>query len=839
MAHKPVTTSEDEPPSQPRGRRRRPAGVAAISTVDPGGDSQDRRRLAAIPVWGAGPIPAGRDREEVAEVRGLTDVLRIFFRTWPYLLPMVLGFWRERTVAGWSGWRRFGRTDWNYRYVPFLVTALLAVGPLTGLISHGANWQHDFLVYAAALMTLLVWVLIFVRGPAFAWSAAALVVTGIVTNLFAVLAVAGWRDNVFVALVSFGCLTMWLLQYRFVDGQLQFRLRLGCHLVYYYIIVWAATLVGVVTGLFTVDLLNQSILQAEPLTPFLADLVGREDLADGASAALTTAERQDLQWTYMVIVVVVGLLTFPFTVALPYYNVWIMQRINQDLRLALVERWHQLSLRYHGDHRVGDSVYRIYQDSAQVTAIIGMLVSVVTQVTQYTMTILFVAALDPILGLMGVTIAVLALGWARWFSPRVRTRSLVARETNSDLTSRIQEVLGAVRVIKAYGREADEQQRFEEDSVVAFNAAHKVRSLVAIVGIIMFTLAAAILLGGEFLMAVWASTARETFAAVLIGLIGLSFVRWNLAAFQWAQGEFFKASGQVRGLVRDWTSAQDMAMGLDRVFAILDIEPDVKNTADPIPMPDFVGEIRFEHVSFAYEAARPVLKDVTFTAPAGSINAIVGPTGSGKSTLVSLLTRLFDPDTGAVSIDGNDVRALDVESLRASVSIALQENVLFGMSVRDNIRYVVPDAADAQVLEAARVACADDYIAGLPQGLDTMLGDRGGRLSTGQRQRLSIARAVVRNAPILILDEPTAALDAETEHRVLERLAAWGAGRVIFLITHRISTIQRADQILYLDGGEILESGSHDELMQVSNGRYRRFVETEADLARATSGESR
>ena len=656
--------------------------------------------------------------------------------------------------------------------------------------------------------------------------------------MYAILAITGWQDNVYVGLVSAGCICMWLLQYRVEGGAFQIRFRLGCHLVYYYIIVWLQMLVGIITGLFTVDLLNQSILQAQPLTPFLAEFISRPELATGATETLSTIQRQELQWVYMVFFAAIGLLTFPFTVALPYYHVWIMQQINQDLRLALVERWHQLSLRYHGDHRVGDSVYRVYQDSAQVTAIIGMLVSVATQITQYAMTIVFVAALDPILGAMGITIAIFAVGWARWFSPRVRTRSLVARETNSDLTSRTQEALGSVRVIKAYGREQDEQQRFEEDSVVAFNAAHRVRSLVAIVGIIMFTLAAAILLGGEFLMAIWASTDRETFAAVLIGLVGLSFVRWNLAAFQWAQGELFKSSGQVRGLIRDWTSAQDMAMGLDRVFEILDIEPEVKNVADPIPLPPFEKEIRFEHVSFGYTSDRPVLHDVSFTAVPGSINAIVGPTGSGKSTLVSLLTRLFDPDAGAVSIDGNDIRQLELENLRSNVSIALQENVLFGMSVRDNIRYVVPQATDDEVLEAARVACVDDYIAGLPDGLDTMLGDRGGRLSTGQRQRLSIARALVRNAPILILDEPTAALDAETEHRVLERLAAWGAGRAIFLITHRISTIQRADQILYLDQGAIVERGSHDQLMEVADGHYRHFVETEAELAKGTANDA-
>lgn len=362
-------------------------------------------------------------------------------------------------------------------------------------------------------------------------------------------------------------------------------------------------------------------------------------------------------------------------------------------------------------------------------------------------------------------------------SPRIRSHSLTARETNSALTSRIQETLGAARVIKAYGMEAEEQRRFETDSVVAFDAAHRVRSLVAVVGIIMFTLAATILLGGEFLMAIWASSDRETFAAVLIGLVGLSFVRWNLGAFQWAQGELFKSSGQVRGLVRDWTSAQDMAMGLDRVFEILDIEPDVQNAADAVPMPRLEREIRYDHVSFAYEPDRPVLQDVSFTATPGSITAIVGPTGCGKSTLVALLTRLFDPDSGSITIDGHDLRALEVASLRDNVSVALQENVLFAMSVRDNIRYVVPDATDAQVLAAARVACADDYVANLPDGLDTMLGDRGGKLSTGQRQRLSIARAVAKNAPILVLDEPTAALDAETEHEVLERLADWGRAR--------------------------------------------------------------
>ncbi len=172
-----------------------------MSTIDLDDNARDRRRLDAIPVWSAGPIPPERDHIEVKDVRGFTDVMRIFFRTWPYLLPMVLGYWREHAVVSWTGWKRFGTTDWNYRYVPFLVTALLAVGLLTGLVSYGENWQHDFLVYDALMMTLLVWALMFVRRRIFVLSAVALVIIGIVANLFAILAVAGWQDNVFVGLL--------------------------------------------------------------------------------------------------------------------------------------------------------------------------------------------------------------------------------------------------------------------------------------------------------------------------------------------------------------------------------------------------------------------------------------------------------------------------------------------------------------------------------------------------------------------------------------------------------------------------------------------------------------
>ena len=802
------------------------AGVPSVL----GESMQDQQLVDAIPSFSDAALPEDRARKIDDDAHQFSHVLKIFIRTWPYLIPMFIGYWRcfPSGVAG----DRVTQDGWSFRYVGVLTTLLAVLCPLFGLTPWGASWQLDVLLVASAGMTVLIWSLIFLQGRWFAVVATALVIVGTGANLFAILVVAGWFDNVQVGLVSMGCLCIWLLQYRVVAGKLQFRVRLGCHLVYYYALFWLSTLVGTVTGLFTIDLLNQSILQAQPLTPFMAGLIGEPSLSSASVDALTVAQRQGLQWVYVGFMVAVGVMMFPITAALPYYNVWIMQQINQDLRLALVERWHQLSIRYHSDHRVGDSVYRIYQDSAQVTAIIGMLLSVVTQLTMYLVTLLFVTALDPLLGLLALTIGIVALLWGRWFSPRVRGRSLVAREANSDLTSGLQEAFAAIKVIKAFGTEEIEQRRFEEDSVVSFNSAFKVRSLVAIVSIVMFTFASAVLLGGEFMMALWANEGRETFAAVLIGLIGLSFAKWNLAAFQWAQNEFFNTGIQIRGVLQQWSTAQDMAMGLDRVFTILDIEPDVKNDPDAIDMPPFRQQIRFDDIYFSYDPERPVLHGVSFEALPGSITAIVGPTGSGKSTLISLLTRIFDPDRGAITIDGNDLRRFDIESLRQNVSIALQENVLFAMSVRDNIRYVVPDADDDRVREAARVACVDDYIDGLPEGLDTLLGDRGGRLSTGQRQRLSIARAIAKDTPILILDEPTASLDAETEHRVMERLAAWGAGRAIFLITHRISTIARADQILYLDQGRLVERGSHETLMAIKNGRYRRFVETESRMSR-------
>ena len=813
-------------------------------------------RAKALPFFGEGEQTGPRVSQ--SDDFGAKAVVLIFVRIWPYLLPQIVGHWRELTFWG----SRQDSQDslkpaatssgldfrWYAGHVPIFCTFLVVLVPFFGLFSLGQDLYTDLVWGLCFVATALSWILL--RSDAFVKHVVSIAIASTSSLAVAVsfFLVEGASYSAFSISIALSCASGLFLQCRTESGRLVWRVRVGSHLIYYFVLLLASTLLSMLLALFSVDLISQSILQAKPLTPFLANFIGQPELAGVAAnpvstdiasaqqanvelAVLSDAQRQSLTWIYGILMVFLWLAQVPTMMLLPYYYIFIMQRINQALRTALLVRWHRLSMRYHSDHRVGDSVYRLYQDSAQVTAVVGTVTQVLQILLAYSTAVFVLFALDPILGFMTLSIVAFALLWGLWYSPRMRTRSLASRIANSAFTSRVQEVFAAVRHIKALGTAQAEQQRLEHDSVAAFNASYRVRSLVAVVGIVMFTLAAGALLVGQFLTAVWAFGERETFAAVLVGFVGLSFVRWNLSAYNAAQEQLGLSSVAVRDIVEKWTQAQDMAMGLNRVFDILDIEPDVQNRTNAFPMPPFKNSVEFENVSFAYERGRPVLSDISFTATAGSITAIVGPTGSGKTSLVSLLFRLFDPDSGSLSIDGHDIRDFQLDTLRNNISVALQENVLFGVSVRDNIGYVAPDANDARIQPAAWVACADEYIESLPDGIDTILSDRGGKLSSGQRQRLTIARAVAKDSPILVLDEPTAALDAATEHRVLDRLAEWGKGRAIFLITHRISTIQRADKILFLEQGRIVEQGSHAELLSLEGGRYRSFFEIDRRLS--------
>ncbi|MCS5635562.1 MAG: ABC transporter ATP-binding protein/permease [Myxococcota bacterium] len=588
------------------------------------------------------------------------------------------------------------------------------------------------------------------------------------------------------------------------------------------------TLVLLPLGLIFVDTLWTRVLQGSPLLEIEAQFFGvpvAEATSPGgfdASLRRVVAERL-IVWGAGVLLVI-----SPLFIGLYYYQVWILQRINQKLRVELLAHLQGLSLRFHSENSVGDGVYRLTQDSAMVTQLIQVLVlTPFTAIPQFLYSVLVIVLFAPELGLILFGVLAPSLLAGAWFSQRMRTRFRLARESNADLTARIQETMEGIKVIKAYGAEEREKGAFVAASRKAFSASFAARNLYAVYAMATFWIF------GAFALFVTALGTVEVMKKTELAATALGFTLWNLGLYNYFKARLGGGVNSLKDVFRTWGRAQDIAIGLDRVFEVIDHEPEVKDVENPLPFETVRETIRFRGVSFAYRKDQPVLSSVDLSARVGNITAIVGPTGSGKSTLMALLLRLYDPDDGTIEIDGSRLDEFGVAGLRNGISIALQENVLFGETVRENIRFARPHASDAEVREAARVACAGEFIEALPEGYDTLLGERGSKLSTGQRQRVSIARAVLKNTPVLILDEPTAALDALTEQQVLKNLAEWGRDRAIFLITHRLSTVRRADKILFLQSGRAVECGSHHDLMAIPGGAYRALVE--AEMAEAAS----
>ncbi|HXX47555.1 MAG TPA: ABC transporter ATP-binding protein [Myxococcota bacterium] len=597
-------------------------------------------------------------------------------------------------------------------------------------------------------------------------------------------------------------------------------------------------LLGLAAFLVLVPALWNGVLQGKPLSPVAARVLGLSLEAAVKVDSLPPELRREAasRLTWILGGFAVGMAAA--SMALTYYGVWILQRLNQSLRMQMVDRLQALSLRFHDQSRVGDAIYRTYQDSAMVTQVVqGFVLVPAFALLRFAVTALAVAAFSPELALWLMLLWLPVLFAGRALGPRLRSRFRAARASNSALTSQIQESLSGIRVIKAFGLEAFEQARFEKASRAAFASARSARSWVAGTGVGVFWLVGAALIAATFSATLLTREGGTLWLAGLVErldlgrarglLVSAGFGVWTLGMYNAWKGLYTGGADTVTQLVRTWVHAQDIAVGLDRAFELLEQEPEIRDVADAIALPRLAQGFAFRDVSFAYRPDRPALVGTSFQARVGAVTALVGPTGAGKSTVMSLLLRLFDPDAGSIELDGVDLRRFRVAELRAAIAIALQENVLFATSVRENIRYARPRAGDAEVRAAARVACADEFIEALPLGYDTPLGERGARLSTGQRQRLTLARAILKEPQILLLDEPTASLDAETEERLVSRLAEWGRGRSVLLVTHRLSTARLADRVVFLERGKVVESGAPEELLARPGGAFRALVEAE------------
>ena len=595
------------------------------------------------------------------------------------------------------------------------------------------------------------------------------------------------------------------------------------------------------------DLFTNKVLIGDKIQPLQGFLLGLDDShvqatvdteeaapASDAGTGLTDTQRRAVRTRMLAWFVAVGALGLILGTVLRYYGAWVWQNVSQYLRVTMVERLEHLSLRFHNESRSGDALYRIIQDSAQIVNLLReAIINPLMMLYILAIAIAFVTAFDALL-LLGValaTVPMIALTVA--FTPRIRRRSVANRVAGSNLTSRLQETFAALKVVKACRAEGLMLERFDRDSNHALDTALLLRFEMVVLSTLVMLFGGATVIALEYVTAGWVIEQRPTLlGAWAAGWLG--FTLWNLGAFQAANERIGSSLGTGYGMVRVWCMIQDLFIGLERAFYFLDLKPEVVEPANPVAYPTSVTSVEWRGVHFGYTPDNAVLLGVDLRAGAGEVTAIVGATGSGKSTLMSLLLRLYDPAQGAVLVGDVDLRKLSIEDIRANCAIALQKNVLFTGKVADNIGYAL-DVTPEKVEQAARIACADEFIREMELGYDTELGERGSKLSSGQRQRLTIARAVIRDAPILILDEPTASLDAETEHRVLVNLAKWGADKVVLLITHRLSTIRGADKIAFLEDGRIVEIGSHNDLMSRADGRYREFVRAETVGVEGTS----
>jgi len=417
--------------------------------------------------------------------------------------------------------------------------------------------------------------------------------------------------------------------------------------------------------------------------------------------------------------------------------------------------------------------------------------------------------LDPLLTAVSLAVVPFLFLSISRLSTRITTLSTDARVKESAFWSVAQRTMGAIRVIQAFTTEEEEHGRFVERSSESLAANLRLYTFQSIYSAFVNVLIA---VGTALVM--WIGATHVLDGTLTIGAV-LVFTTYLASLY-----------APINSLTQTWSLIQGAKVGAERVFEILETQPDLPDGTRPLARGEVHGAVTFEDVKFGYDESRLVLTGVTFHARAGDVIALVGATGAGKTTLVSLIPRFYDPTAGRVLLDGIDVREFQLRGLRQQVAMVLQQPLVFPTTLRENVAYGRPDATREQIDEAVRLAQLDDFLARLPEGLDTVVGESGATLSGGEQLRITIARAILRDAPLLILDEPTAALDADTEARVMQGLERLMEGRTTFVIAHRLSTVRRADVILVLENGRIAEQGDFRTLV-ARGGLFARLHRTQ------------
>jgi subfamily B ATP-binding cassette protein MsbA len=481
-----------------------------------------------------------------------------------------------------------------------------------------------------------------------------------------------------------------------------------------------------------------------------------------------------------------------------YLTAWVSQHIVADFRRHLFAHLQTLSVSFFARRRTGELLSRLMNDVTVIQSVVTETpIDSAKQLVTFVGGIAFLLAMNWRLCLLILTLLPALVLVAKFFGRRLKFLSTSIQDQTASLSTLVEEVISGIRIVKSFVQTKREEERFagqiHRSLTLALRRAGIMAVFIPVISFMTFAAAAAVLWYGGTQVIEGTVTPGDLFAFVLFA--GILIGPFSSAARVFAQVK--EAQGATQ-----------------RVFEILDARPEIHDRPDACALPDVTGHVRVEGVSFAYDPRYPVLSNLSFEANPGELVAFVGPTGAGKTTVINLLHRFYDPTEGCVTVDGHDLRVITVESWYRQVALVPQETILFGGTILDNIRYGNPQAGEPAVEEASKAAHAHPFITGLPDGYRTVVGEKGVNLSGGQRQRIAIARAILKNPRILLLDEATSSLDTESERLVQDALERLMKGRTTFVVAHRLSTIQRANRILVLDKGRLVEEGTHAQLME-------------------------